>query len=405
MDELEGLRTRLRVLEAITDGTLRELDLDKVLEVLLSQVRDLFAVDTATVLLADADGGQLVAKAAFGLEEEVFQGVRIPVGAGFAGQVAQRREPVQLTHVDESTVINPLLWQRGLHSMLGVPMVAQGDLTGVLHIGSTTSRRFTDEEVELLQLVADRLAMAAHVHRSRSERAAATMLQDSLLPGHLPTIEGWEMAARYVPGTDSGVGGDWYDVFLLPGGRIGLVIGDVVGNGLPAAIVMGRLRSALRAYALEFDDPAEVLGKLDRKASHFEAHTMATVAYAVIDTTAHRMDLALAGHLPPALAVPRRETAFVDAPLGPPIGYHLGVTGRRGAGVDLPPGALVALFTDGLVERREHDLDDRLDKLRQVVAPVAPQTVCTRIMATLVGDQPAPDDIALLTIRHSPTPG
>ncbi|MDQ2586898.1 PP2C family protein-serine/threonine phosphatase [Saccharothrix yanglingensis] len=393
---------RLRVLEAITDGALRELDLDKFFEVLLWRVRDLFEVDTVTVLLTDASGEQLVARAASGLEEEVFQGVRVPVGAGFAGQVAQRREAVQVDHVDESTVVNPLLWQRGLRTLLGVPMVTHGDLTGVLHIGSTTTRRFTDEEIDLLQLVADRLAMAAHVHRSRSERAAATLLQDSLLPSRLPAADGWEMAARYVPGTDSGVGGDWYDVFPLPGGRIGLVIGDVVGNGLPAAIVMGRLRSALRAYALEFADPAEVLGKLDRKASHFESSTMATVAYAVIDTATCRMDLALAGHLPPVLAAPGRPAAFVDAPIGPPIGYALAVTGRRGAVVDVPDGALVALYTDGLVERRGQDLDGWLEVLREAVTPVPPETACARIMTTLVNDRPATDDVALLAVRHCP---
>ncbi len=396
--------TRLRVLEAVTDSALRELDLDKIFDVLLWRVRDLFAVDTATVLLTDADGGQLVATAASGLEEEVFQGVRVPVGTGFAGQVARRREPVQITHVDESTVVSPLLWQRGLRTLLGVPMVTQGDLIGVLHVGSTAARRFTDEEVDLLRLVADRLAIAAHVHRSRSERTAAALLQDSLLPGRLPATDGWEMAARYVPGTDSGVGGDWYDVFTLPDRRIGMVIGDVVGSGLPAAIVMGRLRSALRAYALEFADPAEVLGKLDRKASHFEAHTMATVAYATLDVEASHVELALAGHPAPVLALPGREAAFVDAPVGPPIGYHLGVTGRRGSGVDLPPGALVALYTDGLVERRGQSLDDRLEKLRQVVSPVAPEAACARIMAALVGDRPAADDIALLTVRHSPAP-
>ncbi|GAA1287603.1 GAF domain-containing SpoIIE family protein phosphatase [Saccharothrix xinjiangensis] len=393
---------RLRVLEAVTDSALRELDLDKLFEVLLWRVRDLFAVDTATVLLIDPAGEQLVAKAASGLEEEVFQGVRVPVGAGFAGQVARRREPVQIEHVDRSTVVNPLLWERGLRVLLGVPMLAQGDLTGVLHVGSTSTRRFTDEEVELLQLVADRLAMAAHVHRSRSERAAAVMLQDSLLPGLLPAAEGWELAARYVPGTDVGVGGDWYDVFHLPGGRIGLVIGDVVGKGLPAAIVMGRLRSALRAYALEFDDPAEVLGKLDRKASHFETHTMATVAYAVIDTTTHRMDLALAGHLPPVFLLPGREPVFADAPVGPPLGYDLAVTGRRSAHLDMPPGSLAVLYTDGLVERHEADLDSRLEELRAAVSPATPETACVRIMACMVGDQPATDDIALVAIRHAP---
>ncbi|PWW63212.1 PP2C family protein-serine/threonine phosphatase [Actinokineospora spheciospongiae] len=395
-----GPDVRLRVLEAITDTALRDLDLDKLFEVMVWRVRELFAVDTATILLLDVRGEQLVARATSGLEEEVFQGVRIPVGTGFAGRVAREREPVALDHVDESTVVNPLLWERGLRALLGVPMVTQGEVVGVLHVGSTTPRRFTDEEVDLLQLVADRLAMAAHTHRSRSERAAAAMLQDSLLPGLLPTSPDWDLAARYVTGAESGVGGDWYDVFDLPGGRIGLVVGDVAGNGLAAAIVMGRLRSALRAYALEFTDPAEVLGKLDRKATHFAGHGMATVAYAVVETATGRMDLALAGHLPPLIAVPGRETAFVDAPLGPPVGYGLAITGRRSARADIPFGALIAFYTDGLVERRELDLDSRLETLRRVVTPVSPERACVRIMAALVGDRPATDDITLLAIRH-----
>jgi sigma-B regulation protein RsbU (phosphoserine phosphatase) len=402
MGEGRTSELRLRVLEAVTEGTLRNLDLHELFEILLWRVRELFAVDTVTVLLVDASGRQLVATAASGLKEEVFQGVRVAVGTGFAGRVAQYREPVQIERVDESTVVNPLLWERGLQVLLGAPMVAESDLVGVIHVGSTVPRRFTDEEVGLLQLVADRLATAAHMHRARSERAAAAMLQDSLLPGRLPSTDGWELAARYVPGAGNGVGGDWYDVFDLPGRRIGVVIGDVVGGGLAAAVVMGRLRSALRAYALEFCDPAEVLGKLDRKASHFEANTMATVGYAVIDTAAQRMDLSLAGHLPPVIAAPGQVTRFVDAPVDPPIGYDLAVTGRRGISFDVPAGALIALYTDGLVERRRMDLDERLEILRNVVSPMPPEAACVRIMAALVGDQPAADDIAVVTIRHSP---
>ncbi|NGY64129.1 SpoIIE family protein phosphatase [Lentzea sp. NEAU-D13] len=397
----EGSSIRLRVLDAVTDGTLKQLDLDKLLEVLLERSRELLAVDTVTVLLVDRGGTQLVAKATSGLEEEVFQGVRVPVGKGFAGRVAQLREPVQIEHVDPSTVVNPLLWEHGLRVLLGVPMIAEGELTGVLHVGSTTRRRFTDDEVDALQLVADRLAVAVYVDRSRSERAAATMLQESLLPSRLPSTDGWELAARYVPGAESGVGGDWYDVFELPGDRIGVVIGDVVGNGLRAAVVMGRLRSALRAYALEYLDPAQVLGKLDRKASYFEHNTMATVAYAIIDTATHRMSLAVAGHLPPVLAVPGEEAGFASVHVGPPIGFDLGTAGRRSAAVDVPPGTLIVLYTDGLVERREQDLDVGLERLRQTVSPMGPEEACVRIMATMVGDRPATDDIALVAIRHS----
>lgn len=396
---------RLRVLKTVTDNALMELDIGKLQEVLLWRVRDLFHVDTVTILLADSRRRQLLAKASAGLDEEVFQGVRIPIGAGFAGRVAQLLKPVQIERVDESTVVNPLLWEHGLRVLLGVPMVAQGELMGVMHVGSTSPRRFTDDEIELLQLVADRVATTAHMHRSRSEQAAAAMLVDSLLPGRLPSTAGWELAARYVAGADSGVGGDWYDVFPLPDHRIGLVIGDVVGSGLHAATVMGRLRSALRAYALEFADPGVVLGKLDRKASHFEHNTMATVAYAVIHTTTDSMDMALAGHLPPIIAQPGKDAEFAAAPLGPPIGHHMAVTGRRSTTLDLPPGTLFAFYTDGLVERRNMDLDSRMELLRATVHPDPPEVVCAHLMATMVGTSPATDDIALLVGRHTKPSG
>ncbi|MGZ3145841.1 PP2C family protein-serine/threonine phosphatase [Lentzea chajnantorensis] len=393
---------RMRVLDAITDGALKELDLDKVLHVLLDRTRELLSADTTTVLLVDRSGTQLVARASSGLDEEVFQGARVAVGRGFAGRVAQSRLPLQIEHVDPSTVVNPLLWEHGLQVMLGVAMIAEGELTGVVHVGRTTADTFSEEEVDALQLIADRLAVAVYVNRFRSERAAATLLQESLLPARLPSTEGWELAARYVPGAESGVGGDWYDVFDLPGGRMGVVIGDVVGNGLKAAVVMGRLRSALRAYALEYADPAVVLAKLDRKASHFEHETMATVAYAVIDTATHHMSLAVAGHLPPVIAQPGAEACFADVPVGPPVGFDLGSSGRRAAEVELAPGSLVVLYTDGLVERRDQDLDDGLERLRGVVTPLEPEELCIQVMATMVGDQPATDDIALVAIRHSP---
>jgi len=398
----DPLSMRQTVLEEVTDPALAQLDLDKQLDILLQRVRELFDVQTATVLLMDTVGEYVVATAATGLEEEVYQGVRVPVGSGFAGRVAATREPYVLDRVDESTVLNPLLWERGLRTLLGVPMIAGGHVAGVLHIGSTVERRFTDAEVEALQLVADRLALAANAYRSRSERAAASMLQASLLPAHLPAVPGWDLAARYVPGAESGVGGDWYDVFSLPGERLGLVIGDVVGHGLGAAVVMGRLRSALRAYALEFPDPADVLGKLDRKASHFEHNTMATVAYAVIHSAENRVEVALAGHLPPLIAVPGRPAAYAELPLGPPVGQHLAIEGRTSAALDLPPGALLALYTDGLIERRDALLDDRLEQLRSIVAPAPPEAVAARVMATMVGAHAASDDIALLVARHRP---
>ncbi|HEU5474719.1 MAG TPA: GAF domain-containing SpoIIE family protein phosphatase [Actinophytocola sp.] len=393
---------RLRVLEAVTDSALARLDLDKVIAALVTQVPGLLQVDTAAVLLYDHGSDELIATAATGLEEEVWQGVHIPVGVGFAGHVAACREPVILDRVDKSTVVNPLLWLKGIQTMLGVPMLVHGELVGVLHVGSFTQHRFTEDDVALLQLVGDRLALAAHVRVATAERAALTALQRSLLPAHLPSPPGLEFAARYVPGSDTTVGGDWYDVFELPGERIGIAIGDVAGHGLAAGIVMGRLRSALRAYALDHDDPGEVMCRLDRKASHFEQGAMATVGYAVIDATHNRMRLSLAGHPAPVLAAPNQPTRLLDAAPDPPIGFGL-ATGHRGCvTVDLPPGAVLAFYTDGLVERRGHLLDDGLALLRDTVVPDSPAAVCAHVMSTLVGAQPANDDIALLVARRTP---
>jgi signal transduction protein with GAF and PtsI domain len=220
--------------------------------------------DTAVVLLLDFSSGQLIATAAAGLEEEVRQGVRIPVGRGFAGRIAAERRPVVLDRVDHTTVLNPILWTKGIKSMMGVPMVAGGRMIGVLHAGSLMPRQFTGDDVELLQLAADRAAAAVQSMSAQSDRAAAEALQRSLVPSALPAVTGTEMAARYVPGAGA-VGGDWYDVFTLPSGHLGVVMGDVAGSGLAAAVIMGRMRSALRAYALETLDPAEVIGRHDRK--------------------------------------------------------------------------------------------------------------------------------------------
>jgi hypothetical protein len=264
---------------------------------LLDRTREILQADTAVVLLLDFPSGQLIATAAAGLEEEVRQGVRIPVGRGFARRIAAEQQPVVLDRVDDTTVMNPILWSKGIQSMVGVPMVAGGRVTGVLHVGSLTSREFTGDDVQLLQLAADWSAVAVQSMAAQADRAAAEALQRSLVPSALPAVAGAEMAARYVPGAGAD-GGDWYDVFTLPSGQLGVVMGDVAGSGLAAAVIMGRMRSALRAYALETTDPADVIGRLDRKMQHFEPGAMATVSYAVIEPALDQMHVCLAGHFP-----------------------------------------------------------------------------------------------------------
>jgi serine phosphatase RsbU (regulator of sigma subunit)/anti-sigma regulatory factor (Ser/Thr protein kinase) len=333
----------------------------------------------------------------------VRQGVRIPLGKGFAGRVAAERRPVILDEVDHSTVLNPILYEKDIRSLLGVPLVAEGDVLGVLHVGTLRARLFTTEDAALLQTAADRIALVTRTRMSDLDRAAASALQRSLMPGRLPRVTGIEFAARYIPGDAGGLGGDWYDVFSLPSGRLGVVIGDVVGRGLQAAVIMGRLRSALRAFALEEEDPAEVLERLDGNVQHFEENVMATVLYAIVEPSLDRLALSTAGHLPPVMARPGEPAILVNVPVDLPVGVSIGPP-RRTTVIDLPSDALLFLYTDGLVERRGSSLDQGLDALCDAVAVADAEAVCAQVLQRLVGGTAVGDDVAMLVARRLGVP-
>ncbi|MBE1533830.1 PP2C family protein-serine/threonine phosphatase [Actinomadura algeriensis] len=391
---------RLENPQTLDAGALSQLDLDDVFDVLLDHLRETLRVDTAVVLLLDRQGRFLVATAAKGIEEEVSQAAHVPVGEGFAGRVAAERHPLYIEDVPSANVFNPLLVQRGLRSLLGVPLIADGTLLGVLHVGSLTPRGFTTEETELVQLAASRAATAVRSQISRAERAGAVELQRSLVPTALPVLPGLEMAARYRPGRAS-VGGDWYDVFTLPSGEISFVMGDVAGHGLGAAVVMGRLRSALRAYALETSDPAEVLDKLNKKVVHFEPDATATVLYAVCDPGLNRIRLASAGHWPPVIALPDRPVRPVEMKPGLLIGLGTDVA-RTATTFEFPPGAVLCFYTDGLVERRGESVTDGIAALCGAAYAGPPEAVSAAVMAALIGRWTPEDDVALLVLRRSP---
>jgi len=391
---------KLRRLQAVTDAALSSLDLDDLLDELLERTRELLSVDTAAILLVDPSGRELVATAASGLEEEVRQGIRVPVGKGFTGRIAARGEPLTIDHVDQETVYSQILIDKHLAAMTGVPMLAGSRLLGVLHIGSLTPRHFTDDDVDLLRLVADRASMATEARLSRLDRATTLALQRSLLPAHPADVDGLQIAVRYVPGAQVGIGGDWYDVFELPSGTVGVVIGDVAGSGLRAAVVMGRIRSALRAYALETDDPADVLARLDRKIQRFEPEAIATVLYAVIDPDRSRVTVSSAGHLPPVMidgAGGRTLDIRPDLPLGVDAEAP-----RRTTVVELPAGDGLLLYTDGLIERRGQRLLESIDRMVGIVGGGTPDQICNRLLG-LLRDQDASDDAAILALVRSDT--
>ena len=397
---LPGWAEKLRDIQSITDAALSALDPQALLEALVGRVKDALQADTAAVLLLDRPSGQLVATAASGLEEEVRQGVRIPLGRGFAGRIAAEDRPVILAEVDHTTVINPILLDKGIRSLMGAPLRAGGVVIGVLHVGTLTPRAFTSDDSALLQVAADRAALAVQTLNAQMDRAAAAALQHSLLPSALPAVGGLELAARYVPGSGH-VGGDWYDVFVLPSGEVCVVIGDVAGTGLKAAVSMGRMRSALRAYALQTTDPAEVLDRLDHKMRHFEPQAMATVLYAVFTPSLNQLNISCSGHLPPLIAVPSQPVVpvevFRDLLIGVP-----GTAPRRTKTVTVPAGGLLCLYTDGLVERRDRPIDDGIARLSAALTATDPETGCAVVMGGMADYVSHEDDVALLLLRRTP---
>jgi len=220
----------------------------------------------------------------------------------------------------------------------------------------------------------------------------------SRVPTTLPRLSGVDLAARYVPGHAFGIGGDWYDVFTLPSGWLGVVIGDVSGHGLASAVVMGRIRSALRAYALVTDDPADALTLLDRKVRHFEAGSLTTAMYALISPDRSAAHISTAGHVPPVLAVPGEPPRALELPADPPLGIDI-ARARHTTAVKLPPESVLVLYTDGLVERRGELIDTGIERLTQAITSASAEEICDKVMSTVGLDEPT-DDVALLVVRR-----
>jgi serine phosphatase RsbU (regulator of sigma subunit) len=390
---------RLQSLQAVTDIALTRLQVEDLLEELLTRVREILDADTAAVLLLDEGAGDLVATAAVGLEEEVRLGVRVPLGRGFAGTIAARKRPVLLDRIDATTVANPILWEKGIQVMLGVPLMAGNQLIGVLHVGRLRRQPFRQEDSDLLQIVADRVAAATLTRRLAVERAAAALLERSLLPGRPPVCPGLEFDARYLTPEDRMVGGDWYDLFVVPSGDLWVVTGDVAGHGLPSAVVMGRARSTVRSYALLGGTPEEVLSLTDRKVAHFDFDTLITAICATSSPPYEQFRIANAGHLPPVMAAPREPGRIIALPPGQPLGVSTHAE-RAGTTVALPEGGVILFYTDGLIERRTESIDDSLERLRQSIIPLPAGEVCRHLIDTFLGKDSPEDDVALVAIRR-----
>lgn len=399
IDERGSADDRLQALLTITDTALNRLSVDGLMREILERIRSILDVDTVTMLRRSEDRERLIAEATVGLEEEVRQGVTVPLGQGFAGTIATKAKAIVIDHVDADTVVNPLLWERGLRTMLGVPMLRDDRVMGVLHVGRTDQRAFTDVDIQLLSVAAERLVGAITADQLATEAAAARLLERSLLPSGFPRVPGAEFAGRYAAANRT-IGGDWYDVFTLPDGTLWLVVGDVAGHGLRSAAMMGRVRTTLRAYALLGSDPAGVLELADRTLHHFEMAAMTTVLCAVSAPPYDKFEISAAGHLPPILATPGGETTVVpvesDVPLGSFPEWH-----RTSVTVPMALGAVLVLYTDGLVERPGESVDSGIEQVRTAVEADHPEVVCRTVMKRMVGADSPADDVALLTMRRT----
>ncbi|MFG2586910.1 SpoIIE family protein phosphatase [Streptomyces sp. NPDC048438] len=308
--------------------------------------------------------------------------------------------------------------ESGFHSMMAVPMRARGVLLGAaLFWRAETPEPFEDEDLSVAEELVARAAVSIdNARRYSREHNVAVTLQRSLLPQGLPDQSAIDAAYRYLPaqaglGGLGGVGGDWFDIIPLPGARVALVVGDVVGHGLHAAATMGRLRTAVHNFSTLDLPPDELLWHLDELVARIDQDesaegseggggvTGATCLYAIYDPASGRCTMARAGHLQPVIVSPEGEAVFADVPGGPPLG--LGGMPFETLDLELPENSRLVLYTDGLVEDRQRDIDEGLEMLRETLSghpDRTPEETCQAVLRVLVPAK-ARDDIALLVGR------
>lgn len=290
-------------------------------------------------------------------------------------------------------------------SRVAMPLVSGRRTVGVLELGWSEPVALDDEARRFLWTLGSQGAQALDRARHfESERSIAETLQRSVLPSALPRVAGVQIAARYLPGTQGlDIGGDWFDAVQSWDGRLGLVVGDVVGKGVRAAANMGQLRNALRAISLERLKPPSVLARLDRFASDGPEGTFATVVYAVFDSRDSVLRHSSAGHPPPVVAFPDGRVELLEGGRGLPLGTGLGAKYRQSV-VPLPAGSIVLLYTDGLVERRGGSIDDGIESLVAAMrdAPNDAEQLLEHILETVVDRDHRADDIVILAARFLP---
>jgi PAS domain S-box-containing protein len=403
--EAERVAEMMSGMGALVDAALARPRLDEILTNLVEGVQEELGADAAAIFLADEEQEWLrLAATSSGIPPESVDPIRF--GDGFPGRVARSREPLFVKNPDRTELRDPGLRDLQIDSLLAVPLLAKDAVIGVLRVCAAPPRGFTADDLGMLRLAADRVALAvSHARIYEREHRIAETLQRSLLPEKLPQPPGLKVAARYRPAAaEAEVGGDWYDVIPVLGGGAGLVMGDVAGKGLAAASMVGRLRSALRAYALEGHDPATVVQQLNRLIWTEAAESqMVTLLYVVVDPSDGVARWVNAGHPPPLLVGGNGAPQFLVAGASVPLGV-MPFPSYEERSAAMAPGSTLVLYTDGLVEVPGAHIDDGMSRLAEQVrqGPEDPEALCKYLLKRLIPKGGASDDVALLTLRNVP---
>jgi serine phosphatase RsbU (regulator of sigma subunit)/anti-sigma regulatory factor (Ser/Thr protein kinase) len=319
-------------------------------------------------------------------------------------------DPVFVTSLRDLDRRYPHLLERqrglGTRAMAALPMTVDKEPIGGLLLSFGADRRFDANEQAFLAALAAQVTQAMkRALRFQVQKTTSELLQRSLMPESIPELSDLAMGAYYEPGGSGvDVGGDWYDVMPLADGRVVVALGDVMGKGVPAAIVMGQVRSALRAYALIDPTPSVMLGRLDTLVSSLGVpEQIVTLVYGIVAADREAIRLAVAGHPPPVVAPPDEEPRVLDISAGPPLGLGAGPWDETE--LELPPDTPLLFFSDGLVETRGIELDDGIELLRQHIGNLEhrrrnPRELCARL-AEQMRRSDGDDDVTMLALMNT----
>ncbi|MFK4023935.1 SpoIIE family protein phosphatase [Streptomyces albogriseolus] len=432
---VELVRWRLKLLYDATGGIGTTLDVTRTAEeltqVAVPRFADYVAVDLAESVLREEELGpdgtgtgikRMQRAAVSGIRDDAplfAVGDRLTfspsspqaraVESGVAVLVPRLRESTQWREVDLDPARGSRVIDFGIHSLITAPLSARGVLLGMVHFWrSEKPEPFDQDDLSLAAELATRASVSVdNARRYTREHGLAVALQRRLLPRGLPEQNAVEVASRYLPA--QAVGGDWFDVIPLPGARVALVMGDIVGHGLHAAATMGQLRTAVHNFSTPLDlPPDELLSHLDELVTLIDQDaitagdettvTGATCLYVVYDSVSGTCVIASAGHPPPALVHPDGRVEFLDVAPCLPLG--IGGLPFEATELSLAEGSRLVLFTDGLVERRALDIDVGLRLLRETLARAdpSPEGTCDAVLDALLPESRS-DDIALLVAR------